>query len=217
MERRLKVTASPAVQGSWSWMQDRDGKDRVDYRPEKKTGTDVTLHMDLAGVGVYGAEQRVVNFTIGDAMTSTVDVDKKTMTVAKNGRTLRTLKISSWAAILFAPTLVGTIYGMNFHRMPEFALGARIPLRHHPDGGCLHQFVNHLSTERLALSNRPGGAPGTGHGPDRGFRQLLPGRWGESGENEPRSNAGGLLRSRALSYGSLAVEAQAGSKDQHGE
>ncbi|WP_150136301.1 magnesium and cobalt transport protein CorA [Streptomyces hyaluromycini] len=28
-------------------------------------------------------------------------------------------KISSWAAILFAPTLVGTIYGMNFREMPE--------------------------------------------------------------------------------------------------
>ncbi|MQM26516.1 magnesium and cobalt transport protein CorA [Glycomyces albidus] len=28
-------------------------------------------------------------------------------------------KISSWAAILFAPGLVGTIYGMNFTHMPE--------------------------------------------------------------------------------------------------
>ncbi|GII27254.1 magnesium transporter CorA [Planotetraspora mira] len=28
-------------------------------------------------------------------------------------------KISAWAAILFAPTLVGTIYGMNFDHMPE--------------------------------------------------------------------------------------------------
>ena len=28
-------------------------------------------------------------------------------------------KISGWAAILFAPTLVGTIYGMNFEYMPE--------------------------------------------------------------------------------------------------
>jgi magnesium transporter len=28
-------------------------------------------------------------------------------------------RISSWAAILFAPTLVGTIYGMNFVHMPE--------------------------------------------------------------------------------------------------
>jgi magnesium transporter len=34
-------------------------------------------------------------------------------------------KISSWAAILFAPTLVGTVYGMNFDHMPElhWALG----------------------------------------------------------------------------------------------
>ena len=28
-------------------------------------------------------------------------------------------KVSGWAAILFAPTLVGTIYGMNFVHMPE--------------------------------------------------------------------------------------------------
>jgi magnesium transporter len=27
--------------------------------------------------------------------------------------------LSSWAAILFAPRLVGTIYGMNFAHMPE--------------------------------------------------------------------------------------------------
>jgi magnesium transporter len=28
-------------------------------------------------------------------------------------------RISAWAAILFAPTLVGTVYGMNFYYMPE--------------------------------------------------------------------------------------------------
>lgn len=34
-------------------------------------------------------------------------------------------KISAWAAILFAPTLVGTVYGMNFDAIPElhWALG----------------------------------------------------------------------------------------------
>ncbi|MET9819271.1 MULTISPECIES: Ig-like domain-containing protein [unclassified Streptomyces] len=101
VERKLKVTSSPAVVGAWSWMKDRDGKDRVDYRPKEfwRPGTKVTLRMDLAGVdagdGVYGTQQRVVNFTIGDAVTSTVDVVKKTMTVAKNGKTLRTLKVST--------------------------------------------------------------------------------------------------------------------------
>jgi hypothetical protein len=28
-------------------------------------------------------------------------------------------KISAWAAIFFAPTLIGTVYGMNFDHMPE--------------------------------------------------------------------------------------------------
>ncbi|MFI0263890.1 magnesium and cobalt transport protein CorA [Streptomyces sp. NPDC017056] len=36
-------------------------------------------------------------------------------------------KISSWAAILFAPTLVGTIYGMNFENMPELGWGFGYP------------------------------------------------------------------------------------------
>ncbi|GER24135.1 magnesium transporter CorA [Zafaria cholistanensis] len=30
-------------------------------------------------------------------------------------------RISAWAAILFAPSLVGSIYGMNFHFMPELS------------------------------------------------------------------------------------------------
>jgi len=30
-------------------------------------------------------------------------------------------KITSWAAILFAPTLIGTVYGMNFDNIPELA------------------------------------------------------------------------------------------------
>jgi magnesium transporter len=37
-------------------------------------------------------------------------------------------KISAWAAILFAPTLVGTIYGMNFDHMPELHWFAGYPL-----------------------------------------------------------------------------------------
>ena len=37
-------------------------------------------------------------------------------------------KISAWAAILFAPTLVGTIYGMNFDHMPELHWLAGYPL-----------------------------------------------------------------------------------------
>ncbi|WP_374007823.1 magnesium and cobalt transport protein CorA [Leifsonia sp. LS-T14] len=37
-------------------------------------------------------------------------------------------KISSWAAILFAPTLIASIYGMNFTHMPELAWPLGYPL-----------------------------------------------------------------------------------------
>jgi magnesium transporter len=37
-------------------------------------------------------------------------------------------KISAWAAILFAPTLIGTVYGMNFEHMPELDWAFGYPL-----------------------------------------------------------------------------------------
>jgi magnesium transporter len=37
-------------------------------------------------------------------------------------------KISAWAAILFAPTLVGTVYGMNFTHMPELSWRLGYPM-----------------------------------------------------------------------------------------
>jgi magnesium transporter len=41
------------------------------------------------------------------------------LTLASLSQNEEVKKISAWAAILFAPTLVGTIYGMNFTYMPE--------------------------------------------------------------------------------------------------
>ena len=39
----------------------------------------------------------------------------------------QTKKVSAWAAILFAPTLVAGVYGMNFDYMPELAWGLGYP------------------------------------------------------------------------------------------
>jgi magnesium/cobalt transport protein CorA len=41
------------------------------------------------------------------------------LTQASYAQNEQVKKISAWAAILFAPTLVGTVYGMNFEHMPE--------------------------------------------------------------------------------------------------
>jgi magnesium transporter len=43
----------------------------------------------------------------------------KALTEASIEQNDQVKKISAWAAILFAPTLVGTVYGMNFKYMPE--------------------------------------------------------------------------------------------------
>jgi magnesium transporter len=45
--------------------------------------------------------------------------EMKALTEASHAQNIEVKKISAWAAILFAPTLVGTIYGMNFESMPE--------------------------------------------------------------------------------------------------
>ena len=46
----------------------------------------------------------------------------RSLTEASLAQNEEVKKISAWAAILFAPTLVGTIYGMNFKHMPELGL-----------------------------------------------------------------------------------------------
>ncbi len=45
--------------------------------------------------------------------------ETKALTEVSNAQNEEVKKISAWAAILFAPTLVASIYGMNFDHMPE--------------------------------------------------------------------------------------------------
>lgn len=47
------------------------------------------------------------------------NAEMKALAEAGHAQNEEIKKISAWAAILFAPTLVGTIYGMNFDHMPE--------------------------------------------------------------------------------------------------
>ncbi|GHC54393.1 magnesium and cobalt transport protein CorA [Streptomyces cinnamoneus] len=95
-----------------------------------KYGTDDELQRYLRDVAdhVTHTSERVDGFR--SALTDILQVNATLVTQQQNAE-MRALaeagfeqneeikKISSWAAILFAPTLVGTIYGMNFDRMPE--------------------------------------------------------------------------------------------------
>ncbi|GAB7105414.1 magnesium and cobalt transport protein CorA [Streptomyces phaeofaciens JCM 4814] len=95
-----------------------------------KYGTDEELQRYLRDVAdhVTHTSERVDGFRL--ALTEILTVNATLVTQQQNAE-MRALaeagfeqneeikKISAWAAILFAPTLVGTIYGMNFTRMPE--------------------------------------------------------------------------------------------------
>ncbi|WP_409468716.1 magnesium and cobalt transport protein CorA [Streptomyces sp. HC307] len=95
-----------------------------------KYGTDEELQRYLRDVAdhVTHTSERVDGFR--QALTDILTVNATLVTQQQNAE-MRALaeagfeqneeikKISAWAAILFAPTLVGTIYGMNFAHMPE--------------------------------------------------------------------------------------------------
>ncbi|GAA2771987.1 magnesium and cobalt transport protein CorA [Streptomyces showdoensis] len=95
-----------------------------------KYGTDEELQRYLRDVAdhVTHTSERVDGFR--QALTEILTVNATLVTQQQNAE-MRALaeagfeqneeikKISAWAAILFAPTLVGTIYGMNFDHMPE--------------------------------------------------------------------------------------------------
>jgi magnesium transporter len=52
----------------------------------------------------------------------------KGLTVASYEQNEQVKRISAWAAILFAPTLIASIYGMNFRHMPELSWAVGYPL-----------------------------------------------------------------------------------------
>ena len=96
VERRLFVTSTPAVEGSWHWFSASE----VHYRPRAywPTGTKVAVRLGIGGLpmgnGNYGKRDRFATFTVGRAITSKVVNKDKTMYVYKDGKLLRKFPIS---------------------------------------------------------------------------------------------------------------------------
>ena len=71
VEKALKVTTAPAVQGGWAWLPDEVGGSRVHYRTREyyPAGTKVHVDAKLYGVpfggGAYGAQDISLDFEIG--------------------------------------------------------------------------------------------------------------------------------------------------------
>ncbi|MHA5050220.1 L,D-transpeptidase [Streptomyces sp. SD15] len=97
VQSHITVSSSSGQQVVGHWF----GAQRLDFRPEAywKAGSKVTMKIDLDGVeganGVYGVQDKTVTFTIGRSQVSTVDVNTQTMTVVRDGKTLKTVPISA--------------------------------------------------------------------------------------------------------------------------
>ncbi|MFB9307618.1 magnesium transporter [Agromyces hippuratus] len=92
-------------------------------RGSEKYRVDVELQRSLRDVLDHAIRinERVGSFRaiLDNALTvhSALVARRQTDTSLKQNDEIK--KISSWAAIIFAPTLIGTVYGMNFDDMPE--------------------------------------------------------------------------------------------------
>ncbi|MFF0486507.1 magnesium and cobalt transport protein CorA [Streptomyces sp. NPDC004435] len=82
---------------------------------------DVADHVTHTSERVDGFRQALADILTVNATLVTQQQNAEMRALAEAGfeQNEEIKKISSWAAILFAPTLVGTIYGMNFDNMPE--------------------------------------------------------------------------------------------------
>ncbi|MGX1915845.1 L,D-transpeptidase [Streptomyces phaeochromogenes] len=97
VQSHITVTSSSEQKVVGHWF----GAQRLDFRPQAywKAGSKVTMKIDLDGVeganGVYGVQDKTVTFTVGRSQVSTVDVNTQTMTVVRDGRTVKTIPISA--------------------------------------------------------------------------------------------------------------------------
>ncbi|MHC0431910.1 L,D-transpeptidase [Streptomyces sp. O3] len=102
VERQLKVTTSNDTEGSWGWIEDYSGKDRVDWRPKEywKPGTEVKLNADLNGVnsgdgGGFFVRDYATHFTIGKDQRARVNLDAKELTLIRDGQEVKTVPMSA--------------------------------------------------------------------------------------------------------------------------
>lgn len=125
VEKQLKVTTSDNTEGSWGWIKDYSGNDRVDWRPKDywKSGTDVKVEMNLNGVdsgkggGLFVRDYNT-EFKIGKDRRVEVSLDTKKMKVTEDGQALKTIPISagtpggkkaSWSGKMVIMSKEGTI------------------------------------------------------------------------------------------------------------
>lgn len=97
VERAIEVNSSSGQEVVGHWFGDQ----RLDFRPAEywKANSKVTVKLNLDGVkggpNITGVQQKSFSFTVGRSQVSTVDAKKKTMTVVRDGKKIKTIPITA--------------------------------------------------------------------------------------------------------------------------
>ena len=117
---------------------------------------DVTDHLTQVVERVDGFRHLLQNILTVNAtlVSQQQNEEMRSLTAASYAQNEEIKKVSAWAAILFAPTLIGTVYGMNFDAHAGAALALRLPVCARDDGPCLRHPLHDLQTARLVVNGR---------------------------------------------------------------
>ncbi|GAA0364707.1 Ig-like domain-containing protein [Streptomyces olivoreticuli] len=105
IEKSLKVTTQPKVEGAWGWVKDWSGQDRIDWRPKDywPSGTKVSVNGNLSGIdsgeGGWFAKNYEFGFSIGADHKAVIDVPSHTLTMYENGKPVGDIKGSAGSPV----------------------------------------------------------------------------------------------------------------------
>jgi lipoprotein-anchoring transpeptidase ErfK/SrfK len=97
VERALKVSSTPAVQGSWYWVDDKE----LHYRPEAYWPAHATVQVrsNLDGIKIgdrlWGGKAGQLRITTGDRVVAVTDAAAHSMTVYKNDEAVKTIPVTT--------------------------------------------------------------------------------------------------------------------------
>ncbi|GGR72783.1 hypothetical protein GCM10010269_09760 [Streptomyces humidus] len=97
VERGLKVTSSPSVEGGWHWVDDKE----LHYRPKDYWPAHATVRVrsNLDGIKIsdrlWGGPAKELKLTIGDRVIAVTDAASHSLTVFKNNEEIKQIPVTT--------------------------------------------------------------------------------------------------------------------------
>lgn len=97
VERALKVDSTPAVEGTWHWVDDK----KLHFRPKEywPAHATVQVHSNLNGIKIgdrlWGGRAKPLKLTTADSVVAVTDAAAHQMTVYKNGEVIKEIPVTT--------------------------------------------------------------------------------------------------------------------------